>query len=198
MRMGPLAEVTSWEVGVKATNPSGMRKAYNPPFANFAESFYVRFSRTASPPFSSVNTGCLCWVRWNRTGTVRKSRLEVGTFLWVGVIMELMPQLRLGHVEHSQASWELGNPKHKDGWGVGDCSIWQPWMTDDLNYSLELNAKICQVRYRREMVWIRLLVVKSTYDMFYMSFARILKLLENWMSNSSVSLELPTVIFLPF
>ena len=62
MRRGPLAEVTSREVGVIATNPSGIRKAYDPLFANFAESFCVRFSRTTSLPFSSVNTGCLCWV----------------------------------------------------------------------------------------------------------------------------------------
>lgn len=42
-------------------------------FANFAASFCVRFSRTTSLPSSSVNTGCLCWVWWDRTGTVRKS-----------------------------------------------------------------------------------------------------------------------------
>lgn len=166
MRMGPLAEVTSQEVGVIATNSSRIRKAYNPLFANFAESFCVRFSGTTSPPSRSVNTGWLCWMWWDCTGPARKSRREVGTSLWVCVIAEPMSQLRLGQVEHSRESWKLGNPKHKDGWGVGDCSIWQPWMTEDLNYSLVLNAKICQVHYRREMVWIRLLVVKSTHDMF--------------------------------
>lgn len=126
MTMGPLAEVTSGEEGVTATNPSRIRKAYNPLFANFALSFCIRFSGTASTPSSSVDTGCLCWVWWDCAGTVRKCRLEVGTSVWVGVITELTSQLRLGHVEHSQAYWELGNPKHEDGWAVGDCSIWQP------------------------------------------------------------------------
>lgn len=57
------------------------------------------------------------------------------------------------------------------------------------------NAKICQIRYRREMVWIRLLVVEDTHDTFYRSFARIYELLGNCMSNSSLSLELSIVIF---
>lgn len=118
MTRDSLAEVTFWEFGALATNPSRIRKAYNALFVYFILffSYFLRFfvwdwGGTTSLPCSSVNTGCpVMWPHfeeWDHqeiwAGRRHSSRV------WVDV--ELFFWLSLGNIECSWECREFGNPK---------------------------------------------------------------------------------------